>query len=276
MTAASLVLDGCADMHDVQAFASESSAVTASEPIISSWPTAYVLAERRAKRISRLTTLCRLPPESDWYGAVKEQMDAAAPDAAVASNAAAVLALYMDTLAKLAGDEVSDTSEQRASLQGSIGDLAGGPAKSAAGALLAVLDFGMDGWRRKKVAGLIKDADPPVQLLTAYLGRVTRAVAAAETAAGRINDMYWERSGCSADEGTRTLLLEREASDDAAVDALRAKADAATKAYSKIAADHAVLAANTGKLTKAEVKAILKRDLPILTSALKAFDGSAK
>lgn len=272
---ASLSLGGCANLTDVQNFARASHGVIASEPIIASWPDAYATAKRRAARLGRLTMLCRLPPDEDVRVDIQREMAAAAQDADTAGKAAAVLALYMETLGKLAGDDIADTSEQRAALQGSISTIASGPEKAATGALLAVLDAALDGWRRHKIAGLVKQADPSVQILATYLSRVTRAVADAEAAGARIGDAYWERSGCNADEGVRSLLLEREAADDAAIDLLKARADAASAAYLRIGRDHAALAEGTGKLTRAEVKAILKRDLPTLNAALKGFKGSS-
>jgi hypothetical protein len=204
------------------------------------------------------------------------QMDKARHDAEIASKAAAVLALYMDALGELADDDVADTGAQRSALQTSI---AGIPdvtptEKAAAGALLAALDSALDGWRRHKIDGLIRQADPSVQLLTAYLTRVTRAVAAAEGAGARLGDAYWERSACHADEGTKSLLFEREAAEDAAIAALQARADAAAKVYARIGAGHAAMASNSGRLTGRALKAILRRDLPTLNNAAKAFEGS--
>lgn len=203
-------------------------------------------------------------------------MDKAKHDAEIAAKAAVVLALYMDTIGELAGNDVADTSAQRSALQTSIAGIPDvtSTEKAAAGALLAVLDSALDGWRRHKIDGLIRQADPSVQILTAYLARVTKAVAAAEGAGARLGDAYWERSGCHADEGTKSLLLEREAAEDDAIARLQARADAAAKNYAQIGAGHAAMAANSGRLTGKALKAILGRDLPTLNNAAKAFEGS--
>ncbi len=272
--AAMVSLAGCANLADVQDFAKASHAVVASEPIIASWPGAYATAKRRAGRLDTLTALCKLPPD-DMRSAIRAEMDMAAQDADTAVKTAAVLALYMDMLGKLAGDDLTDTSEQRTALQASIATVASAPEKAAAGALLAVLDVAIDGWRRHKIAALVKQADPSVQVLTHYLARTTKAVAAAEAAGARLGDAYWERSGCNADEGTRSLLLERAAAEDAVAGLLEERAALAAKLYAKIGKDHAAMAAATGKLSGTEVRAILKRDVPVLNDALKAFQGSS-
>src|SRR4051812_45944271 len=108
------------------------------------------MARRREARLERLTELCKLPPDTDQRAIILGQMDKAQHDADIAGKAAAVLALYMDTLGQLAGNDVADTSAQRSALQTSIAGIPDvtSTEKAAAGALLAVLDAALDGWRR--------------------------------------------------------------------------------------------------------------------------------
>ena len=272
LVAASLSLSGCADLTAVQQFATIGSQVSASEAGIAAWPATYEGAKAHAGTLGRLAQTCGITDPTDYEGSLATAGASAAKNAPLAHQAAQTLALYLQTIGQLAASQTGDTSSERAALNASIAGLSEDKGvKTASQALLSIVDFGVDGWKRRRLARIITRADPSVQMIAAYLAAVTNATVTAYAEVERIDDAYWERSGCSAGDGVRALLLKARDVSDKDAKAARATGVSLSASFTKIAADHALLAKGTNGFEGQTFKAALRRDLPDLVSTLKTI-----
>ncbi len=260
-----LLIGACTDLSAVRDFARSSSAVSTNDPVIASWPTSYDAARR-------LAAVPGMP--RDLGPALNAAAEGAKKDVPLALQAAKALGLYFDVLIKLADDKLPDVSSQAATINADVAKLAPGnaTAMNATAGLLDVVGVALDAWRKIAIRDLVIHSNADIQEITRFLATTSLEVQKADKFAKGVTDQYWETEGArSHDAGVRGLVLKQERIDDADYDTRIAQATAGAAAFTKIGADHAVLAKNADRLSAAEVQDTLSNDLPTLLNALKVF-----
>jgi hypothetical protein len=189
-------------------------------------------------------------------------------DAKLGTEAAQLLGLYLQALAQLAGGSVTDVSKQASSIQSSIKTL--GATSHDVTAATDALAFLLNGWQNKAVGDIVKQANSPVQTITAYLAITADAVRLANNRAMIASNEYWTAIGVRSGNLYTLALVQRAMNeDDIYYKAQMAKATAARLAFTKIGTDHAALAQNADSLSGA--RATLEADEPLLQGALAAI-----
>lgn len=253
------MLAGCADLSAVRKFASAGTAIADNNPVIAGWPHAY----------DRVSGLARTPVirshDPDGLRKFGDRNSRASAEARLAVEAAKMLALYLNALGQLAGGTLADVGSQASSIQASVTAL-GAPKPEVSIASQAIAEI-LAGWQRAAVSDVIAKADPPVQVISAYLAAVSDAVRLAEKDAAASTAEYWTQIGVKSGDGVEQVFAARAmGEDDNYYLDLEMRASAARTAFLKIGEDHAALVRSKGNLSKAS--ATLEEDLPILEKAL--------
>jgi len=260
-----LAAGGCANLDAVRAFAKASAATAASPQVVSDY-------ERQPERLKRLEP----PDAAAGRDASIKQRKAQADQLAVVQ---AVLIGYLTSLGDLAGDGLANVSAPvdgfvgQLKEQGLIGDRAATAAASIAEVLIRA---GLEGWRRKRTAVLIRVADPHMQKVLAGLSDIVSkdfmGSLDVEEEAVRKRFNGWEAAVRRHDpDGAPPVvrLLMEEHLD--AVAQRRHAASAYARALQKIGEGHAELAKNVDHLDKDVLKKQLIStvgDLRMLYNAL--------
>jgi len=263
-----LSTSACANLSAVRDFAKTSSAVTASEPVISGWSHVY----DTARMMAASPQMKKAAPE--LQKTLEQETKGATADVPLALEAGRALGLYMNVLAALADDKLPDVSDQASNISSSLNTLGAvnTNAKDATTALLKLIGISLDTWRQRAISDLVKKSNQDVQTIAAFLAAAANVVGKADKFAMAVTDQYWEATGAlSKDPGVQALLLRAERQDDQVYATRMAQADAAQAVFKRIAAAHDLMAKNADSLSGDEVRNALSNDIPILMTSLQIF-----
>jgi hypothetical protein len=258
VAAATILLSGCTDLTAVQNFASTGSTISTNETVISGWPHAY----DQVTLLAGSASVRQIDPKLKQSFIVMTKK--ATDDAKLATQAAQLLGLYLQTLAQLAGGTVVDVSKQTSSIQTSLKSLGVTSPDVTVGtdALALVLNT----WQNAAVGDVVKKANGPVKTITDFLAVTATEVRASYNLAAQDSADYWAKIGERSGSPAMQALIQTESNnEDTYYRGMMAKAATAQLAFTKIGTDHDALAQNASSLSGA--RATLLADLPLLESA---------
>lgn len=272
LTGLTLVLAvGCVDLRAVRDFADASGTLTGNARIVNRWRDARKVLEPMVNPADAKPLDLDALFLDRTTGKPVDRGEVAKGD----ELARATLREYMAAIGALADEGVPDTSKAAAALGESlegVGDL-GADEKKGIAQLVRLLSLPLNAYRHKRVAELIRQAEPGLQSMVALLERRASTIYRADFATERHHVGQWldlnlaqSPGGSSFDEGAARavgfLARRLKASELARYDALDNALDAYLSALGVIGAKHAALAKGLG-----DDKATLVRTLRQLKDA---------
>lgn len=271
---ASLVyLSACVDTAPIKNFANESSIISSDAGVINGSDAAFAAAQPylvSSEMKQKFPEALNLGPGTLEFETAKK----------LAALSAKVLQQYMQVLGNLAGSTTVTTSSDVSSMATSLKTLgitnsALAPALDATSQLANLLATGLV---QQTLKDVIKEANPSVQVITAFLAQFVEENATLYDKAKIISGIYWQDLledcesrksrppvGCRA---TIALAIDVHSRDENTLNQQIVAADAVASAFKKIGADHQAIVDSAGKFDSAQLIAVLKADEPVLVSAI--------
>lgn len=268
---------GCTDLGAIRDFAKSSATVANYTPVLNDYAPSI---ERQKRYLPDDAWLKDDAADQAQYQADKKWRDEKIAElTATTAEAEAELprietlhktvVAYMTALGQLADDDLVSFDKQITGLTGALKDskvIDADTAKAVAGVASLVARAFTDRWRQAELAKLIKDTDSDFQIVVKGLQKiVSRGISGTLGDEAAAANSYFEKVVLRARSGKGEIagiaLVQEIRRDHAAAIAEKQRAaDAYVKALGKIAAGHADLKANAGKLSDKQLLARISAD----------------